>query len=53
LFCEASKTITIAIVIYSKLKNYLDVGQITMKNITSFAADGVPVKMGKKRGCLK
>ena len=34
-------------------KNYLNVNDISMKNITSCAADGVTNMMGKKHGCLK
>ncbi|GFV21807.1 protein ZBED8 [Trichonephila clavipes] len=39
--------------IFNKLKNYLDVNDIPMKNITSCAADGAPNMMGKKNDCLK
>ncbi len=53
LFCESLESTTTAIDIYSKLKKYLDENQISMENITSCAADGAPVMMGKKKGCLK
>ena len=52
-FCELLETTTTATDIYNKLKHYLDVKNITMKNMTSFAADSAPVMMGKKNGCLK
>ena len=35
------------------LKNYIDVNDIPMKNITSSDADGAPNMMGKIIGCLK
>jgi hypothetical protein len=38
---------------YNKQKNYLDVNNIPMKNITFWAADGAPNMMGKKNSCLK
>ncbi|XP_038669045.1 SCAN domain-containing protein 3-like [Scyliorhinus canicula] len=53
LFCKSLETTTIATDIYNKLKHYLDVNNIPMENITSCAADGAPVMMGKKNGCLK
>ncbi|KFM82725.1 SCAN domain-containing protein 3, partial [Stegodyphus mimosarum] len=53
LFCKRLESITTSKDIYNKLKNYLDVNNIPMKNITSCAADGVPSMMGKKNGCLK
>lgn len=39
--------------IYNKLKNYLELKNISMKNITSCAAYGAPKMMDKKNGCLK
>lgn len=53
LFCKSLESTTTATDIYNKLKNYLDVNNISMENITSCAADGAPVMMGKKNGCLK
>lgn len=53
LFCKSLESTTTSKDIYSKLKNYLDVNNIPMKNITSCAADGAPNMMGKKNGCLK
>ncbi|XP_071744157.1 SCAN domain-containing protein 3-like [Lepeophtheirus salmonis] len=53
LFCKSLETITFAPVIYGKLTNYLHVNNIPMENIISCAADGAPVIMGKKKGCLK
>ncbi|XP_076042678.1 zinc finger BED domain-containing protein 5-like [Oratosquilla oratoria] len=53
LFCKSLETTTTATDIYNKLKHYLDINMIPMKNITSCAADGAPVMMGKKNGCLK
>ncbi|XP_038630630.1 SCAN domain-containing protein 3-like, partial [Scyliorhinus canicula] len=53
LFCKLLETTTTATDIYNKLKHYLDVNNIPMENITSCAADGAPVMMGKKNGCLK
>ena len=53
LFCESLETTTTPTDIYNKLKHYLDVKNITMENMTSFAADSAPVMMGKKNGCLK
>ncbi|GFT75634.1 SCAN domain-containing protein 3 [Nephila pilipes] len=52
MFCKGLESTT-SKDIYNKLKNYLDVNDIEMKNITSCAADGVPNMMGKKNGCLK
>ncbi|CAH2108909.1 unnamed protein product [Euphydryas editha] len=53
LFCKRLESTTTSKDIYNKLKNYLDVNDIPMKNITSCAADGAPNMMGKKNGCLK
>ncbi|XP_053990031.1 protein FAM200C-like, partial [Hylaeus volcanicus] len=53
LFCKRLESTTTSKDIYNKLKNYLDVNDIPMKNITSYAADGAPNMMGKKNGCLK
>ena len=53
LFCESLETTTTATDIYNKLKHYLNVKNIPMENITYCAADGAPVMMGKKNGCLK
>lgn len=53
LFCKLLETTTTATDIYNKLKHYLDVNNIPMENVTSCAADGAPVMMGKKNGCLK
>ncbi|CAB4061359.1 unnamed protein product [Lepeophtheirus salmonis] len=53
LFCKSLETTTSAADIYSKLINYLRVNNIPMENIISCAADGAPVMMGKKKGCLK
>lgn len=53
LFCKSLETTTTASDIYKKLKDYLDANNIPMENITSCAADGAPVMMGKKTGCLK
>lgn len=53
LFCRSLETTTTASVIYRELKSYLDFNNIPMKNITSCAADGAPVMMGKRNGCLK
>ncbi|XP_026475458.1 protein ZBED8-like [Ctenocephalides felis] len=39
--------------IYNKLKNYLELKNISMKYITSCAVDGAPNMMAKKNGCLK
>ena len=35
------------------IKNYFDVNNMPMKNITYCAADGAPNMMSKKNGCLK
>ncbi|GFU23368.1 SCAN domain-containing protein 3 [Trichonephila clavipes] len=53
LFCKRLESTTTSKDIFNKLKNYLDVNDIPMKNITSCAADGAPNMMGKKNGCLK
>lgn len=53
LFCESLETTTTAVDIYNSLKNYLFEAQIPIKNIISCSADGAPVMMGKKNGCLK
>lgn len=53
LFCQSLETTTTAIDIYTKQKNYFDANNIPMTNITSCSADGAPVMMGKRRGCLK
>ncbi|GFX32885.1 protein FAM200A [Trichonephila clavipes] len=53
LFCKRIESPTTSKDIFNKLKNYLDVNDIPMKNITSCAADGAPNMMGKKNGCLK
>ena len=53
LFCKLLETATTATNIYPKLKHYLDVKNIQMENITSCAADGAPVMMGKKNRYLK
>ena len=53
LFCKSVDTTAADIYIYNKLKYYLDINNISMKNITSCAADGAPVMMGQKNGCLK
>ncbi|XP_071042653.1 protein FAM200A-like [Parasteatoda tepidariorum] len=53
LFCKRLESTTTSKDIYNKLKTYLDVNNIPMKNITSCAADGAPNMMGKKNGCLK
>ena len=52
-FCKSLETTTSAADIYDKLNNYLHVNNIPIENITSCAADGAPVMMGKKKGCLK
>lgn len=52
-FCESLETTTTAVDIYNSLKNYLFETQIAIKNIISCSADGAPVMMGKKNGCLK
>ena len=38
--------------IFIKLGNYLDVNNVSMENMTFCAADGAPVMIGKKNGCL-
>ncbi|CAK9816162.1 SCAN domain-containing protein 3 [Anthophora plagiata] len=53
LFCKRLESTTTSKDIYNKLKNYLDVNDIPMKNITSCAADSANNMMGKKNGCLK
>ncbi|XP_042896349.1 SCAN domain-containing protein 3-like [Parasteatoda tepidariorum] len=53
LFSKRLESITTSKDIYNKLKNYLDVNNIPMKNITSCAADGAPKMMVKKNDCLK
>ncbi|GFW51691.1 SCAN domain-containing protein 3 [Trichonephila clavipes] len=53
LFCKRLESTTTSKDIFNKLKNYLDVNDIPMKNITSCAADGTPNMMAKKNGCLK
>ncbi|GFT87522.1 SCAN domain-containing protein 3 [Nephila pilipes] len=55
LFCKRlESTPTSKDILYNKFKkNYLDVNDIPMKNITSCTADGAPNMMGKKNGCLK
>uniref|UniRef100_A0A0L8GMG0 DUF4371 domain-containing protein n=1 Tax=Octopus bimaculoides TaxID=37653 RepID=A0A0L8GMG0_OCTBM len=50
IFCKSLES---TIDIYDKLINYLDVNNIPIENITSCAADGAPVMMGKKKGCSK
>ncbi|GFX56470.1 SCAN domain-containing protein 3 [Trichonephila clavipes] len=53
LFCKRLENTITSKDIFNKLKNYLDVNDIPMKNITSCAADGAPNRMSKKNGCLK
>lgn len=53
LFCKLLESTTTSKDIYNKLKDYLNVNDISMQNITSCAADGAPNMMGKKNGCLK
>ncbi|KFM63571.1 SCAN domain-containing protein 3, partial [Stegodyphus mimosarum] len=53
LFCKRLESTTTSKDIYNKLKNYLDVNNIPMKNITSCAADSALNMMGKKNDCLK
>ncbi|GFT00848.1 protein ZBED8 [Trichonephila clavipes] len=53
LFCKRLEGTTTFKDIFNKLKNYLDINDIPMKNITSCAADGATNMMGKKNGCLK
>ncbi|GFW51603.1 SCAN domain-containing protein 3 [Trichonephila clavipes] len=53
LFCKILESTTTSKDIFNKLKIYLDVNDIPMKNISSCAADGAPSMMGKKNGCLK
>ncbi|XP_026475540.1 protein ZBED8-like [Ctenocephalides felis] len=53
LFCERLEDTTKSQDIYNKLTNYLELKNISMKNITSCAVDGAPNMMGKKNGCLK
>ncbi|GFU74207.1 SCAN domain-containing protein 3 [Trichonephila clavipes] len=53
LFCKRLESTTTLEDIFNKLKNYSDVNDIPMKNITSCAADGAPNIIGKKNGCLK
>ncbi|GFT80332.1 SCAN domain-containing protein 3 [Nephila pilipes] len=53
LICKRLESTTTSKDIYNKLRNYLDVSDILMKNITSCAADRPPNMMGKKNGCLK
>ncbi|GFW55710.1 protein ZBED8 [Trichonephila clavipes] len=53
LFCKRLESTTTSKDAFNKLKNYVDVNDIPMKNITSCAADGTPNKMGKKNGCFK
>ena len=48
-FCKSLETTTSAADIYDKLNNYLHVNNIPIENITSCAADGAPVMMGKKK----
>ncbi|PRD32261.1 UNVERIFIED_CONTAM: hypothetical protein NCL1_21039 [Trichonephila clavipes] len=51
--CKSLETTTSAADIYGKLNNYLRVNNIPIENTTYCAADGAPVMMGKKKGCLK
>ncbi|CAB4054779.1 unnamed protein product [Lepeophtheirus salmonis] len=53
LFNKSLETTTSAADIYGKLTNYLHGNNIPMENIIYCAADGDPVMMGKKKGCLK
>ncbi|CAB4068072.1 unnamed protein product [Lepeophtheirus salmonis] len=53
LFCKSLETPTSTADIYGKLTNYLHINNISMENIISCGADGAPVMMGKKKGCLK
>ena len=53
LFCKSLETTTTSTDIYNRLESYFDVKNIPMDDITSCAADGAPVMMGKKNGCLK
>ncbi|XP_040583491.1 protein FAM200C-like [Lepeophtheirus salmonis] len=53
LFRKSLETTTSAADIYGKLTNYLHGNNIPMENIIYCAADGDPVMMGKKKGCLK
>lgn len=50
LFCKRWKSTTTC---KGKLKVFVDVNDIPMKNITSCADDSAPNMMGKKNGCLK
>ncbi|GFV62386.1 protein ZBED8 [Trichonephila clavipes] len=53
LFCKRLESTTTSKDIFNRLKNYLYVNDIQMKNITSCIADGAPNMMGKKNGCLR
>ncbi|CAI9726638.1 Hypothetical predicted protein [Octopus vulgaris] len=47
-FCKSLESTTTIPDIYDKLINYLDINNIPIENITSCAADGAPVMMGKR-----
>ncbi|XP_017888660.1 protein ZBED8-like [Ceratina calcarata] len=53
LFCRKLRRTLKSRDIFNELKSYLDVNEIPWKNLTSYAADGVPSMMGKNNGCLK
>ncbi|GFT01072.1 uncharacterized protein TNCV_4054641 [Trichonephila clavipes] len=48
-FCKSLETTTSTAGIYGTLNNYLHVNNISIENITSCAADGAFVMMGKKK----
>ncbi|CAI9718402.1 Hypothetical predicted protein [Octopus vulgaris] len=52
-FCNSLESTTTATDIYDKLLNYLNANNVPIENIASCAADGAPIMMGKKKGCLE
>ncbi|KAG0439029.1 SCAN domain-containing protein 3 [Dictyocoela muelleri] len=53
LFCKSLESTTTAKDIFKKLKDYLEVNNIPIMNISSCVSDGAPNMMGKNNGCLK
>ncbi|XP_014776189.1 uncharacterized protein LOC106873372 [Octopus bimaculoides] len=53
IFCKSIESTTTVTDIYDKLKNFLHVNNIPIKNITFGAAGGAPVMIDKKKSCLK
>lgn len=50
LFCKRLESTTTSKDIHNELITYLDVNNISMKTMTSCAADGAPNMMAKKNG---